>query len=141
MSLPVIGPVVTLPDDPFQLTEDLTSFNSLKLLCRFKRILSSPVARNVSATASTPVISPDYELRIIAEANNWFENFDVEIFLTFGSEREAWLEYQQQVNILIQSGLAVFVSAEVFSHIDGAICLYDPEITPTNMPFIKGDLR
>ncbi|MDI5833442.1 hypothetical protein [Shewanella xiamenensis] len=139
MSLPVIGPVVTLPDDPFQITEDLTSFNSLQLICRFKRILSSPVARTVSATASTPVILPDYELRMIAEANNWFENFDVEIFLTFGRERDAWLEYQQHVNTLIQSGNAVFVTAEVFSHIEGAICLYNPEVTPTNMPFIQED--
>ena len=139
MSLPVIGPVVALPDDPFQLTEDLTSFNSLKLLCRIKQILSSPIARTVSAAASTPTIMPVYELRMIAEVNNWFENFDVEIFLTFGREREAWLEYQQRVNILIQSGLAVFVTAEVFSHIEGEICLYNPELTPTNMPFIRGD--
>ncbi|GGZ13015.1 hypothetical protein [Shewanella fodinae] len=139
MSLPVIGPVAALPDDPLQLTENLTSFNSLKLICQFKRILSSQLARTVSATASNPVISPTYELRMIAEADNWFENFDVEIFLTFGRERDAWLEYQQRVNILIQSGLAVFVTAEVFSHIEGTICLYNPELTPTNMPFIQED--
>ncbi|BDA60577.1 hypothetical protein [Shewanella xiamenensis] len=83
------------------------------------------------------MIAADFELRIIAEAYNCFENFDVEIYLTFQRDRDAWMHYQQKANEMIKLGYSVLVTAEVYSHIDGSICLYDPLLTPTDMPFIQ----
>ncbi|MCP3127269.1 hypothetical protein [Shewanella sp. KJ2020] len=137
MTAPTVSPLLLLSGDPFHLLGQLSTFHSLKLICRLKQILPAHVGRTVSSHAGIPMIAADFELRIIAEAYNCFENFDVEIYLTFQRDRDAWMHYQQEANEMIKLGHSVLVTAEVYSHIDGSICVYDPQLTPTDMPFIQ----
>ncbi len=142
MSTPFIKEKIILNGEINSLLEQLSDHQTIKLICKLKSMSASEgnikmrdeIDQNV---LSFPKIVLDYEIILMAEAYNCFDNFLLDIYITFMGDNEAWLSFQKNISELIRSNKTVLVSTDIYHYIDGALCLYNPCLTPTNRCIVK----